>query len=191
MRIPYNREMLFKSHLDTIEIENFIPMHYKFVERKGQTIRVLVPVINNLVFVKTSRSVLNKVKTDVESRIPVRYMMDRARNEPMVVPDIQMNNFLNVAKTYGDQLIYLDSSEVLFRRGDRVRITEGPLAGVVGEFLRIRGDRRVVVSVDGLISVATAYISPYQLEKLDDSEIYEQRVLYTAGSMKSTNINFT
>lgn len=191
MRIPYNREMLFKSHLDTIEIENFIPMHYKFVERKGQTIRVLVPVINNLVFVKTSRSVLNKVKTDVESRIPVRYMMDRARNEPMVVPDIQMNNFLNVAKTYGDQLIYLDSSEVLFRRGDRVRITEGPLAGVIGEFLRIRGDRRVVVSVDGLISVATAYISPYQLEKLDDSEIYEQRVLYTAGSMKSTNINFT
>ncbi len=176
MRIPYNREMLFKSHLDTIEIENFIPMHYKYVEKKGQKIRVLVPVINNLVFVKTSRAVLNKVKTDVELRIPVRYMMDRIKNEPMIVPDSQMNNFLSVAKTCDDQLIYLDPAEVLFRRGDKVRITEGPLAGVVGEFLRIKGDRRVVVSVDGLMSVATAYIAPYQLERIEESELYQQSV---------------
>ncbi|MFR1815497.1 MULTISPECIES: UpxY family transcription antiterminator [Dysgonomonas] len=177
MRIPYNREMLFKNHLDTIDIENFIPMHYKYVEKKGQKIKVLVPVVNNLVFVKTSRAVLNKVKTEVELRFPVRYMMDRVRNEPMVVPENQMNNFLSVAKTYDDQLIYLDSSEVLLRRGDKVRITQGPLAGVVGEFLRIRGDRRVVVSVDGLMSVATAYISPYQLERLEEPRMYEQTIL--------------
>ena len=149
MRIPYNREMLFKNQMDRIDNEIFIPMHYKYVEKKGQKIKVLVPVVNNLVFVKTSRAVLNKVKTEVELRFPVRYMMDRVRNEPMVVPENQMNNFLSVAKTYDDQLIYLDSSEVLLRRGDKVRITQGPLAGVVGEFLRIRGDRRVVVSVDG------------------------------------------
>ncbi|MFT4170561.1 MAG: UpxY family transcription antiterminator [Dysgonomonas sp.] len=177
MRIPYNREMLFKNHLDTIDIENFIPMHYKYVEKKGQKIKVLVPVVNNLVFVKTSRAVLNKVKTEVELRFPVRYMMDRVRNEPMVVPENQMNNFLSVAKTYDDQLIYLDSSEVLLRRGDKVRITQGPLAGVVGEFLRIRGDRRVVVSVDGLMSVATAYIAPYQLERLEEPRMYEQTIL--------------
>lgn len=167
MRVPYSREILFKKHLDSMKVENFIPMCYQLVEKNGVKSKQLVPVIHNLIFVRSSKIILDSIKSDIEYKIPSRYIMDKSIRKPLTVPDNQMENFISIAKTYDEGLIYLPASETKLKKGDKVRIIEGALAGIEGEFLRIKGDRRVIVSIDGLMSIATAFISPHMIERIE------------------------
>lgn len=167
MRVTYGREMKFKQYLDTVNIDSFIPMKYKEVIRpNGGKERILVPAVGNLIFVKSSREVLDPLKHFLEGSIPARYMMDRATQSPMVVPDKEMTNFIAVAGTCHEQLIYLDHIAPSLNKGERVRITGGIFAGVEGRVVRIKKDRRVMVSINGLVAVATTFIHPSMLEKL-------------------------
>ena len=58
------------------------------------------------------------------------------------------------------QVIYLPPTEYSMQKGDRVRITGGVFEGVEGIFVRVKGDRRVVVSIQGVMAVATTFIHP-------------------------------
>ena len=101
------------------------------------------------------------------TKLPVRYIMDREKKCPIVVPDVQMANFIAAAGTADEQLVYIDPAIVQMKRGTRVRVTGGLFAGLEGVFMRVKSDRRVVVSIPGLVAVATAYIHPSLIEKLE------------------------
>ena len=53
-----------------------------------------------------------------------------------------------------------------FLEGQKVRVLEGPLKDAVGVIKRIKGDRRLIVSVSGIAAVATSFVHPEYLEKL-------------------------
>ena len=92
--------------------------------------------------------------------------MDRETSKPITVPDHQMENFIKVAGTYEEKLIYLNPEPGDFSQGERVRIIGGPFEGAEGVFVRIKRDRRVLVSVPGLVAVATTYVHPSMIEKI-------------------------
>ena len=71
-----------------------------------------------------------------------------------------MEDFILVAGSLDEQLVYLKPDEINLSKGDRVKIIEGPFKGVEGTFIRIKGDRRVVVAIEGLMAVATTFIHP-------------------------------
>ena len=52
------------------------------------------------------------------------------------------------------------------KKGDRVRVVKGPLAGLEGELMRIRGHKRVIIRLEGVASIATSYIPGSFLEKI-------------------------
>lgn len=110
---------------------------------------------------------MDEIKNDARLKIPVRYMMDRETRTPLVVSDGQMKNFIAVSGTYDEQLVYLDPTEVKMKKGDKVRIIGGLFAGVEGEFVRVKGDRRVVVVINGVMAVATAFIHPSLIERIE------------------------
>lgn len=166
IRVTYSREMALKSYLDQCGIESFIPMQYKEIVKGERRVRKLVPVIHNLVFVRLDREKMDEVKRNISLKIPIRYMMNREKREPLVVPDRQMYSFIAVAGAYDQQVVYLDSQTLSLREGDRVRITGGVFAGVEGVFVRIKGDRRVVVSIEGVMAVATAFVHPSLIERI-------------------------
>ena len=64
MRVTYQREMKVKAELDRLGIENFVPMRYKVMERQNdgdaELRRVLVPAINNLIFVRETQERLSE-----------------------------------------------------------------------------------------------------------------------------------
>jgi transcription antitermination factor NusG len=73
-----------------------------------------------------------------------------------------------------DFMFVLDFSETTFimensnlRRGDRVRVIKGEFTGVEGELVRVKGHKRVVIRMEGLFSVVTAYIPGNFLEKIE------------------------
>ena len=145
-------------------------MRYTYVVKNGQRIRKLVPAIHNLVFIHSTRKKIDEIKEMNAATLPLRYIMDRETRQPIVIPEIQMQNFIAVAGNYNEQVIYLPAVDALVKKGDRVRITGGIFEGVEGVFVRIKGDRRVVVSIQGVMAVGTAFIHPSLIERITSEE---------------------
>lgn len=167
LRVTYSRELQLKEYLDAQGIGNFLPMQQMLVpDRSGKRVKRLLPVVHNLVFAYTSRERIDVFKQELEGRVPVRFYMDRETAQPLTVPEREMRNFIAVAGTQDEQLLYLPLSEVALKKGDRVRITGGIFEGAEGELLRLRGDRRLVVRIPGLMAVATAFIHPSLVQRI-------------------------
>lgn len=164
MRVTYNREMKVKAELDALGIRNFVPMQYKPIVRDGRRVKKLVPSVHNLIFVYVEPSRMAQYKAT--TAMPIRYIMNREKRSPIIVPKSQMENFIAVAGTYDEQLIYLNPDPGDFSKGDRVRIMGGPFEGTEGVFVRVKGDRRVVVTIEGVVAVATTFIHPSLIEKI-------------------------
>ena len=102
--------------------------------------------------------------------LPIRYIMNRETHKPIIVPSREMENFIKVAGTYNEKLIYLNPDPGDFAKGERVRIIGGAFAGAEGVFVRVKGDRRVIVNVEGLVAVATTFVHPSMIEKITDPD---------------------
>lgn len=170
MRAPFHKEMEAQKLLDKLCIENFIPMCHKVVVRRGKKHREWVPAVHNLVFVRTTHSLIQRVK---QADIPFLQYVTRpeaGRNIPIIVPDVQMAQFMAVARAEGEKLIYLTPDDLShLGKGTRVRVLGGPFDGVEGIFLRVKGcrSRRVVLQIQGILAVALAEIETDLIEVLD------------------------
>jgi len=167
MRATYRRGMQIKALLDRLGIGNFIPMRYEMCERNGRKKRELVPVIRDLVFVHAVQSELQKVK----DRNPyLQYMIDIRNGRKIIVPDKQMREFIAVAGTYDEHLIFFSPDEVNLRKGTKVRITGGDFEGYEGIFVKVKGarDRRVVISLQGVIAMAMATLPAELIEVIEE-----------------------
>ena len=173
MRVTYQREMKVKAELDRLGIENFVPMRYKVVERQNdgdtELRRVLVPAINNLIFVRSTQERLSELKRTNEVLEPLRYMMDRTAYQEhaiMTVADREMENFMRVASRTDDSVMFLDNETVLGKEGKRVEIMGGALEGVTGVIRRVKRCKRVVVEIEGVASVAIAWVPAGMLKEI-------------------------
>lgn len=168
MRITYSRELALQAYLNEHHIENFIPMRYEYAVRNGQHIRKLVPAVHNLVFIRSTRKQIDQIKEENAVSLPLRYIMNRETRQPIIIPENQMQHFIAVAGNYSQQVIYLPAIEHSMQKGERVRIIGGIFEGVEGVFVRVKGDRRVVVSIQGVMAVATAFIHPSLIERISE-----------------------
>ena len=166
IRVTYNRELKVKADLDERGIENFVPMQYKHMRKGCKIVKKLVPTIHNLIFVLIDKK--SMVEYKATTTLPIRYIMDREKHVPMVIPRRQMDNFIAVAGSYDEQLIYIENDPGTLKKGDKVRVLGGIFEGAEGTLMRIKGDRRVVVSIPGVIAVATANIHASLLEKIKE-----------------------
>ena len=170
MRVTYQREMKVKAQLDRLEIENFVPMTYKLVDADtDRPHRELVPAINNLIFVRSSQERISRLKTSDEVLEPLRYMMDHTAQKEhtiMTVPDGKMQNFMRVASRTDDSVIFLDEETVVGKEGKRVEIMGGAFEGVKGVIRRVKRCKRVVVEIEGVASVAIAFVPAGLLKKI-------------------------
>ena len=162
MRVTYGREMKVKGELDRLGIENFVPMTYKVMDVNNEELhRELVPAINNLIFVRSTQERISGLKRSNEVLEPLRYMMDLTAEEAhviMTVPDRQMENFMRVATKTDESVMFLDEKSIVGKEGKRVKIMGGVFEGVEGVIRRVKRCKRVVVEIEGVASVAIAYV---------------------------------
>jgi len=170
MRVTYSREMKVKAELDRLEIENFVPMTYRLVDADGENPhRELLPAINNLVFVHSTQERISRLKTSNVVLEPLRYMMDHTAEKPheiMTVPDRQMENFMRVATMTDDSVMFLDEKSIVGKEGKRVMIMGGKFEGVEGVIRRVKRCKRVVVELQGVASVAIAFVPAALLREI-------------------------
>ncbi len=158
---PHRQELKAQRLFDLHHIECFVPMHYEVVERRGKKRSILTPAIHNLLFVKTSRRILQQLKTGIPY-VQYKTRPENGRNVPIIVPDDQMEQFITICKTCDDNLVYLQPEEINLQEGTRVKILGGTFDGVEGVFVATKGhtEKRVVVLIEGLTAVAMAEVSP-------------------------------
>lgn len=109
-------------------------------------------------------------KEGINNFIPMRYEVRIRNGQKIIVPDDQMRQFIAVAGTYDEHLIFFSPDEVNLRKGTKVRITGGDFEGYEGVFVKVKGarDRRVVISLQGVIAMAMATLSPDLIEVIEE-----------------------
>jgi transcription antitermination factor NusG len=161
-----------RPYLDAAAIEYFFPLCYKERKIRGSERyeRVSLPLLSNLIFVKSSKNSLNPVLEEAKLSLNIAsdlYYRDYGNKKVIVVPEDQMRNFIAVAGNEREQVIYLSNDEVNLKKGVKVRVTGGVFTGVEGVFMRIKGDKRLVVSIPDLLSVATAFIPSRYVQAIE------------------------
>ena len=165
MSAPYRNEMKAKLLLDSKAVENFLPLCDKiFTDKNGNKVRKTAPIVSNLLFAYSTFENLQQIKARAKF-LQYRTRKLNGRNQPIIVPDEQMRQFIAVCKTNSEKLIYLQPDEINLAKGTPVKVIGGLFDGVEGVFLKVKGARskRVVVQIDG-IAVATAEIEPQYIE---------------------------
>src|SRR5574344_1720831 len=160
LRVTYQRELIIRDRIQTMQIECSVPNHMvKSKNKSGKIIVKRTSVLHNYVFVHTSAGILKQIKTD--PTLPgLRYVMMNYGDEtrkPMIVPDRQMSSFIAVAGQEEESILYYQPGELDLTKGDKVRIIGGPLAGVEGICLQTSGkhEKRVIVEIPGILAVGT------------------------------------
>lgn len=167
MRVTYQRELVARRLFEEMGIECFVPTE-KVKRRKtgGGTYLREVARLHNYIFVHTSLEVLAQVKN---TKIPyLRYMMapdGEGRSKPQFVRAKDMADFMAVCRSEGSQMV---DATLDLCAGDRVRIVNGPLKGVEGIYIRTarRHEKRVVVRIEAVATVATAAFPATQIIKI-------------------------
>ena len=156
------QEKKIKQRLDSMGIENFIPFQQIARKIHGVDKLIEVPVIPNLVFIHTTlKTCISLIQ---EYAFDMRYLRDRETGNFLIVPDKQMNDFMFLLD-FSKEMVEVVNENL--KKGDKVRVIKGDFAGIEGELIRVKGHKRVVVRLEGVVSLATAYIPSSFLEKIE------------------------
>lgn len=170
MRVTYGRELKIQAAMNG-KFETFIPKCYKTVERFGKRHYELTSCISNLLFVYGTKNQIEEerqkqaeIKNDKKWHL-LNFIMNH-ENKMITVPNKQMEDFIRVSNLPAEELIPLDIREGESLTGQRVKVIDGPLVGIEGFIKRIEGNKRVVVTIDGILATALKFISPSLLTKI-------------------------
>lgn len=179
LRATYSRELKVQALLNERGLRTFVPMMWRRCPVKpgkpGMTgtpssptrsgiSRKLIPAVGNLCFVRWTKTALDSFIRSFGDSSPVTYYWDRTANRPLTIPDKAMEDFIAVASTMDEDLIYITEISAKLREGQTVKVKEGPFKGVEGKIVRIRKSRRILVELPGMLAVASTYIPLEQLQ---------------------------
>ena len=170
LRATYSRELKVQTLLNERGVRTFVPMMWRSNAVNGQQQKKLVPAVSNLCFAYASKDQLDEFIRSFGDASPVHYYWDRTAGRALTVPEKAMEDFITVASSLDEDLIYLTEISEKLREGQTVEVIDGPFKGIKGKIVRIKKNRRVLVELPGFLAVTTNYLSPQQL-KVEVNEI--------------------
>lgn len=158
-----------QSALQGLNIECFVPMEYRPVRVKGLKVREqLQPILINLIFIK---STFEQIKELNERYKYLHFSYTKTggdgRNKPIVVPPVEMEQFIEFIGGRFEAVEYIDSQSVDIKKGETVEIIDGPFKGKKALFVSVSGKRfkQIVVAIDGIIAVCIKSPKPWSIIK--------------------------
>ena len=167
LRATYGRTEKAHDYLQAKNIETYLPMHYVIKEINGKRKLVHEPLLPNLIFAYMTREKSHEfVKKPSVTASWLKYYTDKTKevekdtgkNPPVTIPDNEMTNFIKLTSVNSEHIMVVPPKRCHFKSGDLVRVIDGPYTGVVGRVGRAAGQQRVFVVLEGVCTVATAYI---------------------------------
>ena len=157
-RTRARQEKKIKMRLDDLSIENYLPLRSEdHFYRNGRHKRIDVPLLPNLIFIRIEPNLRFSITTNL-SDLFAHYVVDKFTHASMVIPDRQMQDFIHVIATQ-DESIALE--DLHLQKGDKVEVIAGVFKGIEGEFMTIKGRKKVLLRIDGLIAYSVEVPNQY------------------------------
>ena len=175
VRASYGRERRAYDYFVDDGTFSYLPTHFIYKlkdEKRVRTEEVLVP---NILFVYATREkadeyVKGTAQLDFLTYYYDHFNTENGKNPPLVVPNDEMHNFVLATCTDSEHVRLVSAEKCNFKSGDIVRVIGGPFCGVEGRVARVSGQQRVIVTINGLCSVATAYVPSAFLEVIGNQK---------------------
>ena len=159
-RTRANQELGLRNSLIKLEITHYLPTHIVTRRISDRVKRVEVPVINNLIFICTTKQHAFALVKDFALKL--HYIKDVETGSLLVVPNKQMEDFMFLMDLSPESIRQCSDT---YAPGDKVRIIKGNLAGVEGELMRIEGKTHVLLRIPQVLVVSVKVPKSY-LEKI-------------------------
>ena len=164
LRTTYGREKKAYDFLVSNNVKAFYPTIKTVKNVEGQRTAVEESRLPNIFFAYGKE---DEIKSFVYDNVNLPYLRfyyrhihegARISKEPLIVPDYQIEGLKIICASQAEDII-LELSEIKqFKVGQKVRIIDGIFKGVVGKVARYRGQQRVAIVIDGLLTIASAYV---------------------------------
>ena len=166
LKVFYNKVFEIENYLREEGKESYIPLEEVVTWVRGVKKIQRKPVISSLVFFRSTEAYARELQTTLKDRVLVYTDRTDDKRRPVAIPDREMNLFMLVASSGDKGLEYFCEDQKTWHTGEHVRVIEGIFKGAEGYIRRIGGNRRLVVSIQGVCAVATSYIPSCFLEKI-------------------------
>ena len=172
LRATYGRSEQAYDALVKNHIEAYIPKHYVVKQINGKKKRIKEPLLPNFVFVY---STLEEIRDCIKENPEISYLrfyrnktkdlnLQDGKHPPLTIEYHEMMNFIRTTSIDDEHIKLVDVKQCHYKSGDLVRVVDGKFRGVVGRVARIGGQQTVVVEIEGLCLIATAYVPSAFLE---------------------------
>lgn len=156
--VQVRSEKAVGKKLDSLGIENYVPTQWEihqWSDRKKKVERVVIPLI---VFVHADKATIKRLILHPFIHKLVTYP---GQYSPAIIPDEQLEK-LKFMLRHSDSPVEMRNQ--VFRTGDRVRISRGPLKGLEGEFCRVESRKTMVAVLLECLGYACVSIEKSDLE---------------------------
>lgn len=172
LRATYNRQKMAYDYIVNKGEVAYMPLHYVQKVVDGKRKRVLKPYLSQLLFVYASADRINEFVEETPALSFLTYYYNHfkknesGKNPPLTISYRSMMNFIRVTSIDNKHIKVVSPEQCHYKNGDMVRVVEGDFVGVEGRVARVSGQQRVVVEIEGLCLVSTAYIPSAFIEKV-------------------------
>lgn len=148
-------EKKIESYLKKEGIEVFLPIYTTIRQWSDRKRKLTLPLFPNYLFVKTNPRDFWRITT---MNGVIKFVSNG--KEPASVPQTTIHNIQKVIK--GDFKL----KESLMTRGEYVRVTEGPFAGIEGRFIKNGNKNMLIIEIDIIQRSLMLEVEPLQIQKI-------------------------
>lgn len=160
--------------LDAKQMEYFVPQTLQLVTEKGKKVKKLLPVFKDLFFVYGSYNSLEQnMKKDAIPFIFYYSHTTHVQNDALWVRDSEMKSFRKALECVDNNPTIRMFGEINFKKGDYIRVIDGPLKGAEGYFVQLRRGQKkqLVIALANLMTVNLAVAKDDLIEVIPEDEI--------------------
>ena len=164
LRTTYSREQQAYDYITAHGGTAYLPTINVHKEVDGKHVTKRESRIPNILFAYGTLHELQRFVYDNKNLPYLRFYYSQERfngnivRRPLIVPERQMESLRILCAIDDGNIALVPQTDTHFHKGQEVRITQGRFAGITGRVARYQGQQRVAVIIDGLITIATAYI---------------------------------
>lgn len=181
MKVAISRIQSVSKVLDEEGIEHFIPSNEEVLPNTDGHRIIQVPMAD-IIFIYSSKDKIEQLKatnqychslcfiTEIphsEIKVGMTELEKRQVNRIIIVDDLSMTRFLDNINKIRNKVTLLQYSETFSNIGKRIRIIDGPLAGIEGVLRRVKGNKHVHLDLGNLLTAQIDYVPGHMYELVE------------------------
>lgn len=164
LRVMYGRAEAARHLLSDKDIHWYQPIRYEVRQSDDNTRMRRTHLFPSLIFAYVEPQIISELIKNKRENTMLTYYYNHfavdhtGYNPPLTIPCRIMDNFIRLTSIEDEHIRVVDPNTCRYKRDDLVIITKGKFKGIVGRLARVMQEQRVVVNLEGVGMVATAYI---------------------------------